>query len=188
MRTAAGVILGCLSMLTVSGCRATTQVKAVPRVDLAVENQAGNRGYITGTPPPPKALKTTRQMFETLIEIPGYARGSTQKPSANKKPSRIADSRSEQTLADYPPIESTAFKTPEEYDTYVAKKGDSLWSIAAKANIYGKATLWRNIYEANRDRLKNPDSVKPGMELRIPRGAAENFGTTNNTEGSVFKK
>lgn len=179
MRIATRMVLGALSILTISGCRVSTQVKAVPRVDLAVENQSGNRGYITGTPPPYTPLKTTRQMLETSILIPGYAK-TTDKPNPVK-----AD---KQGLAEYPAIESSAFKTPEEYDTYVVKKGDSLWSIAANPDIYGKATRWRNIYDANRDTLKSPDSVKAGMEIKIPRSDTAGIGTTYDDEGSVFKK
>ena len=118
----------------------------------------------------------------------GYAKGNTQQTPADEEASRNADSWNEQAWAEYPPIESTAFKTPEEYDTYVVEKGDSLWSIAAQADVYGKATLWRNIYEANRDRLKSPNSIKTGMELRIPRGGSADIGTTYDDEGSVFKK
>ena len=48
------------------------------------------------------------------------------------------------------------------------KRGESLWSIAAKPDIYGKATRWRRIFDANRDLLKSPDRLKAGMKLRIP--------------------
>ncbi len=34
---------------------------------------------------------------------------------------------------------------------------------------YGEKALWVFIYEANRDRLKAPDRVMPGMKLRVPK-------------------
>ena len=50
--------------------------------------------------------------------------------------------------------------------TYEVKKGDSLWKIAD--SVYGDPNKWKGIYEANRDTLPNPDSLKPGMVLVIP--------------------
>ena len=62
---------------------------------------------------------------------------------------------------------------PARYDTYVVKKGDSLWSIAAKPEVYGTATKWRRLYDANRDLLKSPERLRPGMTLKIPRSEGE---------------
>lgn len=44
--------------------------------------------------------------------------------------------------------------------------GETLWSIAKKYN--GGNQLVNAIYEANRDQLKNPDALTPGMKLVIP--------------------
>ena len=50
--------------------------------------------------------------------------------------------------------------------TYTVVAGDSLSKIAKR--VYGKASLWRKIYEANRDHIKDPDMIFPGQLLRIP--------------------
>lgn len=50
--------------------------------------------------------------------------------------------------------------------TYTVVKGDSLSKIAK--NVYGKASLWRKIFEANQDQIKDPDLIFPGQVLRIP--------------------
>ena len=71
--------------------------------------------------------------------------------------------------------------------TYVVQKGDSLWSIAAKREIYGSATKWRRIFEANRDLLKTQDQVRVGMTLKIPRDN-EDTGVLYGEEGVTFKK
>lgn len=47
--------------------------------------------------------------------------------------------------------------------TYTVKSGDTLSKIAAQ---YG--TTWQNIYEHNRDTIKNPDLIYPGQVIRIP--------------------
>ena len=45
---------------------------------------------------------------------------------------------------------------------------DSRLAWVAKKH-YGEKALWVFVYEANRDRIKNPDQVLPGMQLRIPK-------------------
>ncbi len=53
-------------------------------------------------------------------------------------------------------------------DTYTVKPGDTLGTIAQR--VYGDATKWRVIYDANRDTIgDNPDSVKVDMRLKIPK-------------------
>jgi nucleoid-associated protein YgaU len=62
---------------------------------------------------------------------------------------------------------STTAKAPATvYETYTVKPGDSLSKIAKLK--YGNANLWKAIYEANKDRIKNPDLIQVGWELKIP--------------------
>jgi nucleoid-associated protein YgaU len=46
------------------------------------------------------------------------------------------------------------------------KPGEYLYSIAKR--VYGDASKWRLIYDANRDQLSNPDAVRVGMKLVVP--------------------
>ncbi len=48
----------------------------------------------------------------------------------------------------------------------VVRPGDTLGTLAAK--YLGDALKWKVIYEANRDRLNDPDIVPVGIRLRIP--------------------
>ena len=50
---------------------------------------------------------------------------------------------------------------------HVVVSGDTLGAIARK--YYGKASMYMKIFEANKDVLKNPDVIKPGQKLRIPK-------------------
>lgn len=52
-----------------------------------------------------------------------------------------------------------------EAESYTVKSGDSLSKIAAR---YGGLS-WQDIFEANRDQIKDPDLIHPGQTLRIPR-------------------
>ena len=50
-------------------------------------------------------------------------------------------------------------------ETYTVKSGDSLSAIGQRHGV-----AWREIYEANKDVIgDNPDLIKPGQELRIPK-------------------
>lgn len=49
---------------------------------------------------------------------------------------------------------------------YTVKKGDSLAGIAKRE--LGSPLRWREIFELNRDKLPTPDSLREGMELRLP--------------------
>ncbi len=157
-----------------SGCRTATHVTEVPRVDLQLSG--GNRGYLIGTPPPAPALKTTRQIIETDVEVPSFY-----------KPTHSGTHVTLET-----PTAASAAPTSGgtmTYDTYVVKKGESLWSIAAKPEIYGQATAWRRIFDANRALLKSPERVRAGMKLKIPRGTeASGSSTTYGDAGATYKK
>ena len=58
-------------------------------------------------------------------------------------------------------MEITAPEAAE--NTYTVQSGDNLSKIGTK---YGVS--WQKIYEANRDKLNDPDKIYPGQELTIP--------------------
>jgi nucleoid-associated protein YgaU len=54
---------------------------------------------------------------------------------------------------------------------YVVRPGDTFNSIAADPRIYNNRSEWFTLYEANRNKLKNPDNphlILPGMIIEIP--------------------
>jgi nucleoid-associated protein YgaU len=51
-----------------------------------------------------------------------------------------------------------------------ARNHDCLWNIAKKKDIYDKAWLWPKIWQGNRDKIKDPDVIRPKWVLRIPEG------------------
>lgn len=61
---------------------------------------------------------------------------------------------------------STAPAAPSAAQTYTVAKGDTLSKIAK--SFYGNANQWHTIYEANKDKIKNPDLIQPGWVLTIP--------------------
>lgn len=74
-------------------------------------------------------------------------------------------------MPDFSDVQSGASSTapdapPAAAQTYTVKKGDSLSRIAK--HIYGDASKWKLIYEANKDTIKNPDLIYPDQVLNIP--------------------
>lgn len=49
---------------------------------------------------------------------------------------------------------------------YTVQGGDTLSSIAQQ--FYGDADRWRIVFQANRDRVEDPDLIFPGQVLRVP--------------------
>ena len=50
--------------------------------------------------------------------------------------------------------------------TYTVRSGDTLGSIAA-----ANGTTWQALYDANRDRVSNPNAIRVGQVLRLPGGS-----------------
>ena len=55
---------------------------------------------------------------------------------------------------------------PGRYQDYKVRKNDTLQKISYK--FYGTTRKWMKIFEANKDKLKTPDKIFPGMTIRIP--------------------
>lgn len=64
------------------------------------------------------------------------------------------------------PPEEVLTPTTATGQTYVVQKGDTLYKLARQ--FYGDQSKWKAIWEANRDRVPNPDRLYVGTELYIP--------------------
>ena len=64
--------------------------------------------------------------------------------------------------------ETTNSPAPDEgsNQTYTVVKGDCLWNIAKK--FYGNGAKYTVIYDANKDKIKNPNLIYPGQVFTIP--------------------
>lgn len=182
MRQMPRIAMGLAALALLSGCRTATKVTEVPRVDLQMEG--GNRGYLLGTPPPTRDWKTTRQIVHTDVEIP-----SLYKPTHGRTTAAFESGGPPEGSTDEAGADTASSALTGTYDIYTVKPGESLWTIAAQPDVYGKATRWRRIYDANRDQLKSPNHLRAGMKLKIPRGSgASTSSEASNDEGTAFKK
>ena len=62
-------------------------------------------------------------------------------------------------------VESTSTASSAQRK-YTVKAGDCLWNIAKK--YYGSGSLYTKIYNANKDKIKNPNLIYVGQVLIIP--------------------
>ena len=57
---------------------------------------------------------------------------------------------------------------------YKVMRGDNLWNISKKEQIYADPYMWPRIYRKNKDQIKDPDLIYPKQVLVVPFGVAEN--------------
>lgn len=71
---------------------------------------------------------------------------------------------SDDDMPDFSNVKSGASSTAARI--YVVVAGDSLSKIAKRE--YGDMGKWKQIYEANRDIIKDPNLIHPGQKLKLP--------------------
>jgi nucleoid-associated protein YgaU len=57
---------------------------------------------------------------------------------------------------------------------YEVTKGDYLWKIAKKQEVYGDAYAWTRIYNSNKNIIKDPNLIFPNQTFSIPRSVDAN--------------
>lgn len=70
------------------------------------------------------------------------------------------------TVASVKEVIPTPPVNPKSNGTHVVQPGDTLWAIAKK--YYGNGNQYTKIYNANKDKIKNPNLIYPGQKLVIP--------------------
>ena len=70
-------------------------------------------------------------------------------------------------------VPSPVVKNTPSYVTYTVQAGDTLWAIARKYNC-----SIAEIVTANSDRIKNPNRIHAGWQLKIPQSGAPVSGST----------
>ena len=56
-----------------------------------------------------------------------------------------------------------------KHDWYAVLRGDYLWRISGKSDIYNDPWKWMRIYSSNREQIKDPDLIYPDQKFRISR-------------------
>jgi nucleoid-associated protein YgaU len=171
------VLIVFLVGMALSGCVVRKYTLDKPRVDTTVE---GNRGYLAGSPSDAGVSEELRQRRERLgdtrkievLEIEMPASGKKPAPQPMRKPEAepaigVEPSSKEDVLFKEPQEPEKELSTPvPETTNYTVQKGDTLQKISQK--FYRTTRRWPDLYKANRDVLKSPNSIRPGQVLKIP--------------------
>ncbi|RMG30957.1 MAG: LysM peptidoglycan-binding domain-containing protein [Gammaproteobacteria bacterium] len=56
---------------------------------------------------------------------------------------------------------------------YTVVRGDSLWKISGKPEIYGNPYEWPLIYKNNADKIRDADLIYPGQVFSIVRNPSQ---------------
>jgi nucleoid-associated protein YgaU len=78
----------------------------------------------------------------------------------------VADITVNQTEAQRTQSAGASIGGKQSARTYTVKSGDSLSKISKE--FYGNSNQYMKIFEANRDKLSDPDKIQAGQELVIP--------------------
>ena len=123
-------------------------------------------------PPPPQGeewsakIKSSYPDWQPPREMPeGSAVYQAALKNEHEMKALEAKDRAEASVSPETPVEE-AKEEPEAPTSYIVRKNDNLWNIA-KA-VYGKGEKWNVIFEANKEKIKDPNKLKPGLELLIP--------------------
>jgi tetratricopeptide (TPR) repeat protein len=103
--------------------------------------------------PPPAAVDDSPVTYAPVEAAPETA------PRQQERPAVQGSTR-------LPPTKPSAPSASQGGRRHTVSKGDTLFSLAQK--YYGNRSRWRDIYDANRNLLPSQDSLRVGMELRIP--------------------
>lgn len=124
----------------------------------------------TGTRPgeePPSPSASAPSSAPSAPPIDATAQAEASAPSATEA---VADAPAEEA----PPVEAVVAEpeAPEAEPAapapviYTVVSGDTLSGIAQR--FYGDASAYMRIFEANRDKLNDPNLIHPGQDLVIP--------------------
>ncbi len=79
--------------------------------------------------------------------------------------------QAENALAQKREEEARMSETPE-MDSYTVMRGDNLWNISGRSDIYGNPYQWPLIYKTNRSKIQDADLIYPGQQFDIDRSAS----------------
>lgn len=109
----------------------------------------------------------TVQTYIPLDHMESDSRMADTTPFGERTDSDMSSYHNDSTEpADVDSLASGEEATPAGARSYIVKKGDTLFAIARSQ--YNDASKWRDIWNANRDRVSNKDKLSIGQELVLP--------------------
>ncbi len=156
-----------------AGCGLETRTYVMTKDRVGLDQNSGNVGCVVGKcPPAPAPAKTTRKIY--VLEITKPVPESEVQKIERTAVNAITESVETPPVSNIAPVESAPAAVPAavqnggnmQAQTYTVQKDDTLQKISKK--LFGSYAKWYKIYEANKDKIKNPNMLKPGTVLTIP--------------------
>ncbi len=157
-----------------AGCGLETRTYVMTKDRVGLDQGSGNGGCVMGKcPPAPAPKETTRKVYvlEITKPVPESEVQKIEQTAANA----IVESVQTPPVSNTVPAESAPVAVPEasqnggnimQAQTYTVQKDDTLQKISKK--LFGTYGKWYKIYKANKDKIKDPNILKPGTVLTIP--------------------
>lgn len=174
--------LGDINLMGKTGLREITLASFFPAKDYNFSNNFSRKEPLTyvekldrwrKSGSPVRVIVTGVLNMEATIESFSYgerdATGDIYYTLYLKEYKRIKTKKATVTIATVKPKVSVRPTKPPEVNTgktYTVKSGDCLWKIAKQ--FYGNGAQYTKIYNANTDKIKNPNLIYPGQVLTIP--------------------
>lgn len=131
-------------------------------VDSATADLVATRDQLRQTQAQAAASAIEAQQLKTRLALVGNLPAST----APSRPGSLAGISISLPPPAPAPAAPPVVEMPATPKMHTVSAGDSLSRISKK--YYGTPTRWNDILQANKDVIRNPDSLSPGTRLRIP--------------------
>ena len=89
--------------------------------------------------------------------------------AANRLDNALADCLRAEDLARRTSVSTASREPAVQPERYRVQRGDTLWGISAREQIYNNAFMWPLIYKANSQHIRDPDLIFPQQIFVIPR-------------------
>lgn len=89
--------------------------------------------------------------------------------AANRLDNALADCLRAEDLARRTSVSTASREPAVQPERYRVQRGDTLWGISARDQIYHDAFMWPLIYKANSQHIRDPDLIFPKQIFVIPR-------------------
>lgn len=151
--------LGACSLTKTNENGDNPDAQAPPTADAATDAVPQPAAELAATPPPPAA-----DAAQAVTPPPADAAAAPVAPPVE------APKVEQQAQVDQTPAPVQAASASGSSDSYTVQQGDTLMKIAFET--YGDLYRWRGIYEANKDKISDPNHVPPGVVLQLEKPAS----------------
>ncbi len=154
-----------LSVLFLSGCLMRSYMGDADKVNSAIRTPGDNQGYlVTRESQAGKVHRLPVLSIETGSHAPAIK--PPEDTTTVTDSTTTSSSESTEVSSPAPVAETPAATTEKSYTEYKVEKNDTLQKISQK--FYGTTKKWHMLYEENKDVLKGPDKIYPGLVIKVP--------------------